>query len=150
MLDIANSSLDVIILILRIAVVALLYFFLWQVLRVLSFDVRRMGSGAGAQASPYGQLVVVAPGQSGLVVGKTFPLEQQTSMGRGLENTIALNDNFLSTRHAVLELQGDQWLLEDLASTNGTYVNGVEVRRPVVVTYGDTIRVGRVELKLDR
>jgi pSer/pThr/pTyr-binding forkhead associated (FHA) protein len=150
MFDIANSSLDLIILVLRILMVALLYFFLWQVLRVLSFDVRRVGSGVGPQASPYGQLVVVAPGQSGLVVGKSFPLEQQTTMGRGLENTVALNDNFLSTRHAVLELQGDQWLLEDLQSTNGTYVNGVEVRRPVVVTYGDTIRVGRVELKLDR
>lgn len=149
-MEIANSSLDLIILALRIAVVALLYFFLWQVLRVVSFDLRQTGGQQAAQSSPYGQLLVVVPGQSGLASGKSFPLAQHNSFGRDLDNTIALNDNFLSSRHALLELRGDQWILEDLGSTNGTYINGVEARRPVVVTYGDTIRVGRVELKIDR
>jgi pSer/pThr/pTyr-binding forkhead associated (FHA) protein len=150
MFDIANASLDLLVLVLRVVVVALLYFFLWQVLRVVNFDLRRAGNSSAGQTSPLGRLTVVAPGQSGLVAGKAFPLAQQNDVGRGLENAIALNDNFLSTRHATLELRGDQWVLEDLGSTNGTYVNGVEVRQPVVVTYGDVIRVGRVELKLER
>jgi hypothetical protein len=150
MFDIANASLDLIVLALRIVVVALLYFFLWQVLRVITFDLRRAGAEPVGQSSPLGRLTVVAPGQSGLAAGKVFPLAPQNDIGRGLENAIALNDNFLSTRHATLELRGDQWVLEDRGSTNGTYVNGVEVRQPVVLTFGDTIRVGRVELRLER
>ena len=149
MLDLANRSLDLLILLLRLAVVGLLYFFLWQVLRVVARDLR-----AGPQdtngASPYGQLVITNSGQSGLPVGKAFPLEPTTVIGRSLNSNIALDDNFMSSQHATLELNNDEWLLSDDHSTNGTFVNGFEVRGPTTVNYGDVIRVGRVELRLQR
>jgi pSer/pThr/pTyr-binding forkhead associated (FHA) protein len=61
---------------------------------------------------------------------------------------VALNDTFLSSEHARLERRDGVWSLEDLNSTNGTYLNGFEVRAATEVNDGDVIRVGRVELKL--
>jgi pSer/pThr/pTyr-binding forkhead associated (FHA) protein len=63
---------------------------------------------------------------------------------------IALNDSFLSQQHARLELRGDQWVLEDLGSTNGTFVNDIEVRDATIVEEGDIVRVGRIEMRLVR
>jgi pSer/pThr/pTyr-binding forkhead associated (FHA) protein len=54
----------------------------------------------------------------------------------------------MSGDHARLELQNDEWILRDLNSTNGTFVNGFEVRDATSVNAGDIIRVGRVELRL--
>jgi pSer/pThr/pTyr-binding forkhead associated (FHA) protein len=151
MFDLANISLDIIILLLRVAVVLLLYFFLWQVLRFVMRDLRGGGqpSGDGVANSPYGQLVVLRAGQSGVAAGKVFPLGPSNVIGRSLENCeIALNDSFLSSQHARLELQGDAWVLEDLKSTNGTFINDIEVRNATLVEEGDIIRVGRVEMRL--
>jgi hypothetical protein len=153
MFDLANTSLDIIILLLRVAVVLLLYFFLWQVLRFVMRDLRGGGqpSGNGAANSPYGQLVVLRAGQSGVAAGKVFPLGPSNVIGRSLENCeIALNDSFLSSQHARLELQGDAWVLQDLKSTNGTFINDIEVRDETLVEEGDIIRVGRVEMRLVR
>jgi len=151
--DILNPSINIIILLLRIAVVLLLYFFLWQVLRFVMRDLRSGGAAAngGALSSPYGQLVVLRAGQSGVAVGKVFPLSANNTLGRSLEDCeIALNDSFLSSQHARLELQGDTWVLEDLRSTNGTFVNDMEVRDSTIVEEGDVIRIGRVEMRLTR
>ncbi|NWF80308.1 MAG: FHA domain-containing protein [Chloroflexi bacterium] len=147
MFDFANLSIGVILLMLRVAVVFLLYFFLWQVLRVVARDVRS-GAPAPAPASPYGQLVVVAAGQTGIPVGKAFPLSPHTVIGRSTDVDVSLNDSFLSIDHARLEWRNGVWMLEDLNSTNGTYLNGFEVSASTEVHDGDVIRVGRVELKL--
>ncbi|MCS6881663.1 MAG: FHA domain-containing protein [Oscillochloridaceae bacterium] len=147
MFDIANLSIGVLLLLLRVAVVFLLYFFLWQVLRVVARDLRG-ASPAPLPASQYGQLVVVSAGQTGIPVGKSFPLAPITIIGRSTEADISLNDTFLSAEHARLEWHDGVWQLEDLHSTNGTYLNGFEVRSRTEAHDGDIIRVGRVELKL--
>jgi hypothetical protein len=152
MFDLTNFSIDILVLILRVAVVLLLYFFLWQVLRFVMRDLRSGGqTAASAAGSPYGQLLVLRAGASGVAAGKTFPLGPSNIIGRSMENCeIALNDSFLSSQHARLELQGDAWVLEDLNSTNGTFVNEIEVRDAIGVEEGDIIRVGRVEMRLVR
>ncbi len=147
MFDIANLSIGVIILLLRVAVVFLLYFFLWQVVRVVARDLRA-GPAVAAQLNAYGQLVVTSSGQTGIPVGKVFPLSPVMVIGRSTETEVALNDTFLSLEHARLERRNGVWVLEDLNSTNGTLLNGFEVRALTEVNDGDVIRVGRVELKL--
>ncbi|MBC8159961.1 MAG: FHA domain-containing protein [Roseiflexaceae bacterium] len=151
MMEFANISLNVIILLLRVAVVLLLYYFLYQVLRAVVRELRSAAQNpvaAGGQ-SPYGQLVVVRAGQSGVAAGKAFPLGPSNIIGRSMENCeIALNDSFLSAQHARLEMRGDEWFLEDLHSTNGTFLNEMEVRDAATVEQGDIVRVGRVEMKL--
>lgn len=158
MLDtITGATLDFIILLLRIAVVFLLYFFLYQVVRVLRRElaaastsgVVSMASGAAAQAvNQYGRLVVLSPGATTLQAGYAFDLGAVNVIGRRPDNDVPLNDSFLSSEHALLEWRGDSWWLEDQHSTNGTFVNDIEVRDPTPVTYGDVVRIGRIELKL--
>jgi pSer/pThr/pTyr-binding forkhead associated (FHA) protein len=67
-----------------------------------------------------------------------------------MESDIALNDTFLSSKHAQLALQDGEWVLSDLQSTNGTFLNGFEVRDPTSVNEGDVVRIGRIEMKLTR
>lgn len=150
MFDIANLSLGVIILLLRVALVFLLYFFLWQVLRVVTHGLHRGVAATPEQTSGHGHLQVVSSGQTGLPVGKTFPLNPVNILGRSMDNDIALNDDFLSGQHARLELRDDEWVLEDMSSTNGTFINGFEVRDATSIKSGDVIRIGRIELKLVR
>jgi hypothetical protein len=152
MFDLANTSLEVIILVLRFAVVGLLYLFLWQVVRAVIAELRTIGQpGANQPASRYGQLVVLRAGPTGVAVGKVFPLGPSNIIGRSMESCeIALNDSFLSQQHARLELRDDTWVIEDLHSTNGTFVNGIEVRDETLLEEGDIVRLGRVELRLVR
>jgi pSer/pThr/pTyr-binding forkhead associated (FHA) protein len=147
--NLANLSLEFIILALRIAFIFLLYLFLYQVVRVIVRELRTAGNEQTA-TSQYGSLVVVNPGQSGLQPGKRFPLGPVNTIGRTMENDIPLNDNFLSSEHALLQWDGQAWTIEDLESTNGTRLNGQEVAQPTALDYGDMIQVGHVDLKLSR
>ena len=157
MLDnVTGATLDFIILLLRFAVVFFLYFFLYQVVRVLRRELQVAGTGnsvsAGSvpEAQQLGRLVVISPGATNLPQGHVFDLGLVNIMGRRHDIDVPLNDTFLSSEHALLEWRGDNWWLEDQHSTNGTFVNDIEVRNATPVTYGDVIRVGRVELKLSR
>ncbi len=147
--DLANLSIEVIILILRVAVVFLLYLFLYQVLRTIIRDLRTAGTES-VPVSEYGYLTVIQPGQTGLPPGKKFPLNQVNTIGRAISNDVPLNDSFLSSEHALLEWDGNTWVLEDLNSTNGTWLNGREIVQPTALSYGDVIQLGHVELKLAR
>jgi pSer/pThr/pTyr-binding forkhead associated (FHA) protein len=147
--NLADLSIEFIILALRIAVIFLLYLFLYQTVRVVVRELRSTGAEQTA-GSQYGSLVVVNPGQTGLAPGKRFPLGPVNTIGRTMENDIALNDSFLSGEHAILQWDGQSWTIEDLESTNGTRLNGQEIYQPTPLDYGDTIQVGHVDLKLSR
>ena len=83
------------------------------------------------------------------LVGASFPLLPLTTLGRAPTNTIVLNDTFCSQDHARLTWRGGQWWLEDRHSSNGTRLNGQPVNEAIVVSSGDVIGVGRVELKVE-
>ena len=142
-----NVPFDIFILLLRLAFIFLIYFFLFQVVRVLMRDLRQV-QPAPAPVNPYGQAIVVEPGSSQLAPGTAFNLEPVTTIGRKLSNTIPVDDNFVSGEHARLFLRDNRWWVEDWNSTNGTQVNGAEVARPTPVLDGDIIGVGGVRLKL--
>ncbi len=147
--NLANLSLEFIILALRIAVIFLLYLFLYQVVRMIVRELRSAGTEQ-AVTSQYGSLVLIQPGQSGLTPGKQFPLGAVNTIGRTMDNDIPLNDNFLSSEHAMLQWDGQTWTIEDLESTNGTRLNGHDIDQPTTLDYGDTIQLGHLELKLSR
>jgi pSer/pThr/pTyr-binding forkhead associated (FHA) protein len=148
-MNLVDNSVEFLILALRIAVVFLLYLFLYQVLRTITRELRTAGAET-TPASQYGYLTVINPGQTGLPAGKKFPLDQANTIGRTMSNDIPLNDSFLSGEHALLEWDGSTWIVEDLGSTNGSWLNGRELDQPMPVNYGDIIQVGHVEMKLSR
>lgn len=93
------------------------------------------------------QLLVTA----GSLAGTTIALaDQQITIGRADDATLVLGDDYASTRHARLFPQDGQWLLEDLGSTNGTYLDRQKVTRPMPVPLGVPIRIGKTVLELRR
>lgn len=81
--------------------------------------------------------------RSGPVPGTVFPLEgEQLIIGRDPANAIVINDPEVSRRHARLTLQGGRYVLEDLGSTNGTFVNGRRLTGPYVLKTGDVVSLG--------
>ncbi len=80
---------------------------------------------------------------SGPLAGKAFPLEKnEIFIGRDLSNDIVINDPEVSRRHARLFIQGNNYVIEDLGSTNGTYVNGQRLMGPYVLRPGEVIVFG--------
>jgi pSer/pThr/pTyr-binding forkhead associated (FHA) protein len=92
-------------------------------------------------------LVVTEGALSGTSIDLT---DQQITMGRANDATLVLNDDYASTYHARIFPQDGQWLVEDLGSTNGTYLDRQKVARPTPVSVGVPIRIGKTVLELRR
>lgn len=87
----------------------------------------------------------------GGLAGQSIDLvDQQITMGRADDATLVLNDDYASTHHARIFPQDGQWLVEDLGSTNGTYLDRHKVIRPTLVPVGVPIRIGKTVLELRR
>jgi hypothetical protein len=146
--DIQSLPFEIFVLGLRIAFIVLLYLFLFMVMRVVVRDLRHAAPAEVAQTrSRYGKLVVVEAGRSRLTPGTTYTLQAVTSLGRKPSNTIVLEDDFVSSEHSLISWRDGRPWLEDVASTNGTFLNGTEVTRPIAVSEGDIIGVGGVRFK---
>jgi Inner membrane component of T3SS, cytoplasmic domain len=88
---------------------------------------------------------------SGALAGTSLGLaDQQITIGRADDATLVLTDDYASTRHARLFPQDGQWLVEDLGSTNGTYLDRQKVTEPTPVPIGVPIRIGKTVLELRR
>ena len=133
--------------ILRLAFLGALFLFLYWVARVLMRDLRR---AEREQRSELGRLVVVASEGDSPRPGAVFPLDVVTTVGRAASNTVVVDDEFASSEHAMLTFRGRAWYLEDLGSTNGTYVQGERIEAPVAIGFGDEFTVGRARLRLER
>jgi pSer/pThr/pTyr-binding forkhead associated (FHA) protein len=118
-------------------------------------DERRAAKSAAKQRSKPSkarrgdptQVVIVEGGNSGEAVALAgAPL----LIGRGNDAAIRLDDDYVSTRHARIASSGDQWYVEDLGSTNGTYVGTSRITQPTAVSVGTRIRIGKTILELRR
>ena len=69
-------------------------------------------------------------------------------IGRGSDAAIRLDDDYVSTRHARIASSGDQWFVEDLGSTNGTYIGAHRLTQPTTLQLGSTVRIGKTTLEL--
>jgi hypothetical protein len=131
----------------RLLFLGLLYVFLFGVVRVLLRDLR---SAAREPVTALGRLIVVSSDVDEPGIGAIFPLDAVATLGRDVNNTIVVDDPFASSEHAVLSFRGRAWYLEDLDSTNGTYLNGAPIDGLAAVAFGDEVQVGRVRFRLER
>lgn len=87
----------------------------------------------------------------GVLAGTTISLgDAPVTLGRADDSTLVLTDDYASSRHARLVPGEDSWMLEDLGSTNGTYLGPNKVSRPTPVPLGQPIRIGKTVLELRR
>ena len=141
----------------RAGFLALLWLFVLAALRVVRSDLyaaaglrvavpgfrRSSGKKNGGKAPR--QLVVT----HGALAGTRIALDGRPIMiGRADDSTLVLDDDYASTRHARIALRGTDWYVEDLGSTNGTYLDRAKVTAPLRVPLGVPIRIGKTVIEL--
>jgi pSer/pThr/pTyr-binding forkhead associated (FHA) protein len=149
--------------VLKYALLVLLYFFIYRAVRSVTAEVsgRRAGGGTTDMKSP--SMPPAAKASKGgktpaaVVVHEpegekphTVRLAGQVDIGRADGCAIRLQDTYVSQMHARLAGKNGAWYVEDLGSTNGTYLNDRKVVAPVEVHAGDVVRVGKTVLELRR
>jgi pSer/pThr/pTyr-binding forkhead associated (FHA) protein len=160
----ASIAVEELLLVLKIAFVVLLYLFIWRIVRTASKDLRlpqesfilapsQAIESRSARESPslsVGRLVVVS--SPTLAEGEEHALDSSPlSLGRGPQNDVKLDgDDYASARHARIEPRRDGVWVEDVGSTNGTFLNGIKLTRARKLTPGDVVRVGETELRYER
>ncbi|MFL6121242.1 FHA domain-containing protein FhaB [Actinophytocola sp.] len=141
----------------RAGFLALLWLFVLAALRVVRSDLyaaagirvevpgfRRSASNKTRGKAPR-QLVVT----HGALAGTRISLDGRPIMiGRADDSTLVLDDDYASTRHARISLRGTDWYVEDLGSTNGTYLDRAKVTAPLRVPLGVPIRIGKTVIEL--
>ncbi|MFQ5942824.1 MAG: FHA domain-containing protein [Anaerolineales bacterium] len=133
---------ELVLLALRLALALVLYAFLTTTLLYLWRDLR--SATLKTVVPPQGYLELLSEPSPGQI----YPLSSLNLFGRADDNTIVLDEGTVSGHHAQLSFHGGQWLLEDLGSKNGTGVNELILVDPMVVTFGDEIRLGNVRLAI--
>jgi hypothetical protein len=156
-----SIAVDEALLALKIAFLVLLYLFIWMIVRSATRDVRVapqesiiLGAAeANALRAVYApqaaraHLRVIA--SATLPVGSTVGLAAPVQVGRGPECDLHLDDDdYVSSRHARFDPRADGVWVEDLGSTNGTFVNGARVTTARLLHGGDVVRVGHTDLEV--
>ncbi len=145
-----GDILRLLLLVLQLGFSALLFFILARFASALLRDLQSAEQAQLASRTGIGRLSVLESPDDEPPAGSTISLGPINSIGRNVNNTIYVEDDFVSTNHAMLTFRGRSWFIEDQGSTNGTYVNGHRIERPVALSFGDEITVGRVRMRLDR
>lgn len=145
-----GEILRVILLGLQLGFVALLYLVLMRFAGSLLRDLRSAEDAQISSRSGIGRLSVLESPADEPPAGSTIALGPINSIGRNVNNTIFVEDDFVSANHAMLTFRGRSWFVEDQGSTNGTHVNGHRIDRPVALSFGDELTIGRVRMRLDR
>jgi pSer/pThr/pTyr-binding forkhead associated (FHA) protein len=156
---VAAVEVDAVLLGLKIGFLVLLYLFIWRIVRSVAKDLRLpqesfvlapQQAAAGLRRTHPGTLVVLS--SPALEANTERDLDSSpVTIGRAPENDLTLDaDEFASVEHARIEPRRDGVWLEDLGSTNGTFVNGVKLTQPRKLSSGDVIRVGETDLRYEQ
>jgi len=157
----ASIAVEEALLLLKIAFLVLLYLFIWRIVRTAARDLRLPqesfvlapgsipGLGGDAPHVEAGKIVVVK--SPALSEGDEWDLDASPlTFGRSSQNDVELKrDEYASSTHARLEPRRDGVWLEDIGSTNGTYLNGIRLTRAKRLTSGDIVRIGETELRYE-
>lgn len=149
---------------LRIGFLLLLWVAVFVVIGVLRRDLRAPREARAVAVNPAepvpradssrrgkrskGRKLLVTEGE---LKGTAVPLQSSViTIGRAPDSTLVLQDDYVSTRHARIYPSNDDWVVEDLGSTNGTWLNKTRVTRPTILPVGATLRIGRTSMKIGK
>ena len=158
---------DQLLTVLKLCLLALLYLFFFRVVRAVWAEISTTAPAPGPvpapvpagapKAAPAGapapaaqaprptRLVIIEPAE---LRGKAHALEGDVTIGRAASCSVTLDDTFASQQHARVSAHSGQYVVEDLGSTNGTYLNRQRVAGPAAVNPGDRIQIGNTVLEL--
>jgi len=158
----ASVGVETTLLVLKIAFLVLLYLFIWRIVRSAARDLRlpqesmilspQQASALLAQpvARELGRLVVLE--SAGLDEGDVITIDSTAlTVGRSNDNDLPLDgDEYASAHHARFEPRRDGVYIEDIGSTNGTFVNGIRLSAGRRLVPGDVVRIGETDLRFER
>jgi len=150
---------DSLLTILKFCFLAVLYLFFVRVLRAVWAEMREPAPVAVPAVAPApsptakpawgskggSRLRIVEPASTR---GQTYDLNDELTLGRAAGCQVTIDDTFVSQLHARLFRRDSQYFVEDLGSTNGTYLNRKKVAAPIAIRKGDRLQVGKTVLEL--
>ncbi|CAM8658623.1 Forkhead-associated (FHA) domain [Acidimicrobiia bacterium] len=154
---------DQLLLVLKLCLLALLYLFFFRVVRAVWAELRplpQIPAGAttppvaaptrkrrkeSSDAVPTRQLVAREPVE---LSGKAWALAGEVSIGRAAGCQVTIDDTYASQIHARIFNRDNQWQIEDLGSTNGTWLNRHKVAGPMVIKPGDVVQIGNTVMEM--
>lgn len=158
------NDLSLVVTIMRFGFLVLMWIMVFAVVAAMRRDLvigrkAKVGAPTARQARKHPELVQDAPPAKiqarqlvvteGPLAGTTLDLDgTPILLGRAQEATLVLEDDYASGRHARLFPQGTRWFIEDLGSTNGTYLGGTALTRALPVELGVPVRIGKTVIEL--
>jgi hypothetical protein len=159
---------EIVLAVVRIGIIVLLWLFVLAAVRVIRTDI--YGPRAARPAPPKASAKQARPAKTpkasksksrdtptklvvtqGTLAGTSIPLrDNPVTIGRANDSTLVLADDYASNRHARLTPTDNGWLVEDMGSTNGTFLDRTKVTAPTAVALGMPIRIGKTVLELRR
>jgi hypothetical protein len=154
---------DLIVTLLKVAFLAVLWLFVLLVANVIRTDLFRTAP-AGVPSDAKDKRAARSPEprkrskheakvlaiDTGSQAGTRLALVDEFRIGRSADCALILDDDYVSGDHASLARRANgDWVVTDLGSTNGTFVNEVRVATPTVVTASDSLRIGRTQMRLE-
>jgi pSer/pThr/pTyr-binding forkhead associated (FHA) protein len=151
---------DLVLQLLKYAFLAVLYIFVWRSVRAIYQELKPASSrvqsvravpAASTRSSP--RKVKKAPRKAVVVEGDShrgvsFDLPEELVIGRAPKCQVVLDDSYVSQVHARLFAKDDTYMVEDLGSTNGTYLNRRKVTAPTELRRGDQVKIGKTVLEM--
>lgn len=140
---------DILRFILNLAVIAIVYFIIIYALKIMYTDTKSAGKKKNKVKKATCGLEIIQAGENvNLKNGGILPIADNLTMGRKSDNTVILDDRYVSSHHIKVYKRNNEYVIEDLESTNGTQVNDVKIKNTVVLKSGDIIKVGTATFKL--
>ncbi|HET7482252.1 MAG TPA: FHA domain-containing protein [Actinomycetota bacterium] len=146
---------DIVLDLLKFLLLGVLYIFIARVVRAIALELKpgreeapvRSTASSPKRTKKVPTKVAVI---EGALKGKSFDLGDELVIGRGEKCRVVLDDTYVSTVHARVFPKGNTYAVEDLGSTNGTYLNRRRITAPTEVHRGDQIKIGKTVLELRR
>lgn len=149
---------DIVLVILKYAFLAILYIFVARAVRATVVGLREpagqaIAARAAPAAKPTSRRAKKAPKRAAIIEGasksgKSFELGQELTVGRAETCHVVLDDTYVSQVHARLFARGESYFVEDLGSTNGTYLNRKRVGSATELQRGDLVKIGKTVLEM--
>lgn len=139
---------------LKFLFLGILYIFIARAVRVINQELKGVDAQPSRRAAPPASAPKRKKAPTKAVVvqgdkkGATINLDEELIIGRGNSCRLVLDDTYVSTVHARIFAKADTYMLEDLGSTNGTYLNRKRVTSPVGLQRGDQVKIGKTVLEM--
>lgn len=128
-------------------IIGIIYVIIVVALVIMYKDIKN-GGKKKVKRQGLGLEILTVGGNLGLKKGSIIPVHGELTIGRKDDNLLKLSDDYASSHHARIRLKNNEYIFEDLGSTNGSFLNNKKVEARMLLKAGDTIKIGSSEFKV--